>query len=596
MTEEKRKMKYVSCGSNSSEPSCTSPQQTTPLSDGRIKRVVRHRYEQIAAGEMPSSNASSPEAPTTPDEVGEMIGYSEGELKSIPEEANLGLGCGNPVALASIQPGEVVVDLGSGAGIDCFLAAQKVGATGQVIGVDMTPQMIDKARENARQGAYDNVEFRLGEIEHMPVANGTADLIISNCVINLAPNKVAVYRDAYRALKPGGRVMISDLILLEELPESVTNSLEEGLSCVAGAMTKEDYLDAIRSAGFEEIEILSEKYTSEFREPPENQEKAMKPKVIVDGREVDLDLTPAEVESLAKAVLAVNIKAIKPQQENQMKDHYIPFKLSKMSNHISVPVFVNDKGPFDFTLDTGATATTLSKSLADELGIETYDDDREETRAIGIPHKSAKVESLAIGPDTFENEEILVIDFVTVLGPHGANVKGLIGHTTLKKYKLSVNYQIKILSLEKGINEASINDERIHWIDFEYIEDSHLVGVPVFINGSGPFSFVVDTGAGGTVVTSKLAEKLELSLDSSDVQVLAPGGGTGGNFAVLEQLSVASATQENASVVVLDLKAVSSRGSLIHNGILGYPFLKDYEVVIDYPNKKFALIDQRGNQ
>ncbi|MHA2233442.1 MAG: aspartyl protease family protein, partial [Candidatus Hodarchaeales archaeon] len=380
------------------------------------------------------------------------------------------------------------------------------------------------------------------------------------------------------------------------LPESVTNSLEEGQSCVAGAMTKEDYLDAICSAGFEEIEILSEKYTSEFREPPENQEDEMKPKIVVDGREMELDLTPAEVESLAKAVLAVNIKAIKPQQENQAKSHIIPFKLSKTSNHISVPVFVNEKGPFDFTLDTGATATTLSKSLADELGVETYDDDKEETRAIGIPHKSAKVKSLTIGPDTFKAEEILVIDFATVLGPHGTNVKGVIGHTTLKEYKMSVNYRTKMMSLEKNINGESLKDERIHWTGFEYIEDSHLVGVPVFINGSGPFTFVVDTGAGGTVITSQLAEKLELSLDSSDVQVLAPGGGTGGNFAVLEQLSVASAVQENASVVVLDLKAVSPRGGLIHNGILGYPFLKDYETVIDYPNKNFAFINQRGKQ
>ncbi|MHA2231915.1 MAG: methyltransferase domain-containing protein, partial [Candidatus Hodarchaeales archaeon] len=148
MPEEKRKIKYVSCSTNSSGRSCTSTQQKTLSSHGSIKRAVRHRYGEIATRGMPSRSASSPEAPTTPDEVGGMIGYSEGELKSIPEEANLGLGCGNPVALASIQPGEVVVDLGSGAGIDCFLAAEKVGATGQVIGVDMTPQMIDKAREN----------------------------------------------------------------------------------------------------------------------------------------------------------------------------------------------------------------------------------------------------------------------------------------------------------------------------------------------------------------------------------------------------------------------------------------------------------------
>ncbi len=154
-------------------------------------------------------------------------GYSEEELSSIPDGANLGLGCGNPTGLASIKEGETVIDLGSGAGVDCFLAANKVGKTGKVIGVDMTSQMLDNARENAKKGNYENVEFRLGEIENLPIADNTADLIISNCVIILSPNKQKVYNEAFRVLKPGGRVMVSDLVLNEELSPLLKRSLED---------------------------------------------------------------------------------------------------------------------------------------------------------------------------------------------------------------------------------------------------------------------------------------------------------------------------------------------------------------------------------
>ncbi len=186
------------------------------------------------------------------------IGYSEDELESIPKNANLGLGCGNPTALASIKEGETVIDLGSGAGIDCFLAANKVGKTGKVIGVDMTSQMLDNARENARKGDYENIEFRLGEIENLPVADDTADLIISNCVINLSPDKHKVYQEAFRVLKPGGRIMASDIVLTQELPLLLKQSLEAYVGCVSGAMKKEDYLNIILKAGFHDVEILGE--------------------------------------------------------------------------------------------------------------------------------------------------------------------------------------------------------------------------------------------------------------------------------------------------------------------------------------------------
>jgi arsenite methyltransferase len=187
-----------------------------------------------------------------------QIGYSAEELQSIPEEARMGLGCGNPTALASLKEGEVVLDLGAGGGIDCFLASVAVGKTGRVIGVDMTPEMLHRARENARNGSYDNVEFRLGEIENLPVADGTVDVVISNCVINLSPDKARVFNEAYRVLKPGGRVMVSDMVLTRELPEDIRNSLAAYAGCVAGASLKEDYLLTITKAGFEDVEVVSE--------------------------------------------------------------------------------------------------------------------------------------------------------------------------------------------------------------------------------------------------------------------------------------------------------------------------------------------------
>jgi SAM-dependent methyltransferase len=188
----------------------------------------------------------------------EKIGYTNEELGSVPESANLGLGCGNPVALLSLVEGETVLDLGSGAGLDCFLAANRVGKSGEVIGVDMTPEMIDKARENARINEYENVEFRLGEIENIPAADGSVDAVISNCVINLSPDKNRVFNEAFRVLRPGGRLMVSDIVLLKELPESIKNSAAAYAGCVAGAMMREEYLEAVRQAGFQEVKVIDE--------------------------------------------------------------------------------------------------------------------------------------------------------------------------------------------------------------------------------------------------------------------------------------------------------------------------------------------------
>jgi SAM-dependent methyltransferase len=192
------------------------------------------------------------------EEISRAIGYTEEELRAIPEEANLGLGCGNPVALASLREGETVLDLGSGAGVDCFLAANSVGKSGRVIGVDMTPEMIDKARGNARKGNYENVEFRLGEIENLPVADHTVDVVISNCVINLSPDKHRVFREAFRILRPGGRLMVSDIVLLKELPDVIKHSVEAYVGCLSGAIMKDAYVEAIRDAGFEDVEVKDE--------------------------------------------------------------------------------------------------------------------------------------------------------------------------------------------------------------------------------------------------------------------------------------------------------------------------------------------------
>jgi ubiquinone/menaquinone biosynthesis C-methylase UbiE len=212
---------------------------------------VRKEYARIAA-KQGSCCGGSNEA-----ESSKKMGYTGEELRSVPEGANMGLGCGNPLALASLKEGEIVVDLGSGGGFDCFLAAKRVGDKGRVIGVDMTPEMIDKARKNARKGNFRNVEFRLGEIENLPIADNTADMVISNCVINLSPNKKRVFEEAFRILRSGGRLMVSDIVLLKELSETVRKRTHPG-SCVADAIMKDQYLALVKQAGFQEVKIVDE--------------------------------------------------------------------------------------------------------------------------------------------------------------------------------------------------------------------------------------------------------------------------------------------------------------------------------------------------
>ena len=237
------------------------------MTDQEVKEYVKKRYSEIVGTGKTCCGPSCSCGPSTLD-TALQLGYSKEELENIPETSNLGLGCGNPTALAGLNKGETVLDLGSGAGIDVFLAAQKVGPKGRVIGVDMTKEMIKKAQVTAKDFGYENVEFRLGEIENLPVEDKTVDVIISNCVINLSPDKEKVYQEAYRVLKPKGRILISDIVTEEELPEEVKKSFDAWAGCVAGALEKNEYLNIINNSGFKNIKIVSES-TFDFDVSPE---------------------------------------------------------------------------------------------------------------------------------------------------------------------------------------------------------------------------------------------------------------------------------------------------------------------------------------
>lgn len=225
-----------------------------------LKTAVREQYGAIARnGGSCSTTCCGPAS-----NASRLLGYSESELTSVPEGADLGLGCGNPQAIAALRPGEVVLDLGSGAGFDCFLAAQQVGPTGRVIGVDMTTEMLAKARLNAHKAEASNVEFRLGEIEHLPVSDGSVDVILSNCVINLSPDKQAAFREAFRVLKTGGRLAISDVVRTARLPEALRNDPSALTGCASGAATPEELEELLTTAGFVDVKIAVRTESREF--------------------------------------------------------------------------------------------------------------------------------------------------------------------------------------------------------------------------------------------------------------------------------------------------------------------------------------------
>ncbi|MGV8084175.1 MAG: arsenite methyltransferase [Coriobacteriia bacterium] len=269
-----------------------------------VKSAVREHYAQHAVNGTSccgsSVKAASACCRSTPSASG-SLGYSAEDLAAVPEGADLGLGCGNPFAMLELKEGETVLDLGSGAGIDCFIAARRVGETGRVIGVDMTPEMLDRARRNAQASGFPQVEFRLGELEHLPVADGEVDAIISNCVINLVPDKAQVFREAFRVLKPGGRLSVSDIVLIAELPPFVRGSIEAYVTCLAGAIPKDEYLGLLRAAGFSAVMVeYEQRFALEDLDSPD-----------FAGIDIPAEASRNGLECAVEAFASVRVKATK---------------------------------------------------------------------------------------------------------------------------------------------------------------------------------------------------------------------------------------------------------------------------------------------
>ncbi len=272
--------------------------------DESIRDAVRAAYGQVAtAREGAASEGDAAALRDTSKRHAAALGYDAAALAAVPEDANLGLGCGNPTALAALQPGEVVLDLGSGAGLDALIAAPKVGPTGRVIGVDMTPEMLERARTHAVQAGFARtVEFREGVIEALPVASGTVDVVISNCVINLSPDKPLVFREAFRVLKPGGRIAVSDLLLTEPLPPDIAAMASAFIACVGGAMLERDYFAAIEAAGFVELRSTRTPAWTLF-------EATLQDPLV---QQVLESLGKERVEAVARTVWSYKIEAKKP--------------------------------------------------------------------------------------------------------------------------------------------------------------------------------------------------------------------------------------------------------------------------------------------
>ena len=281
------------------------PDKGTQTSSSQVKEQVSKIYAQIALQRDEGSRSGDADhAMVDVDAVAQAIGYSMEELKSIPDGANLGVGCGNPGALVDIQPGERVLDLGSGAGLDCFVAANIVGPTGQVIGVDMTRSMVDKAKRGSVLGGYINVAFSLGDIESLPIKNQQMDVVLSNCVIDLAPNKDRVFQEAFRVLKAGGRLALSDTLRTRELDDDLKTSLGPYLPCLPGGIMRDRYLQMVESAGFDNIEVVDEAvfpvdlvFEDEF----------------IDTMVKDGIASRAYLDEVARSVVSVKLRATKPQ-------------------------------------------------------------------------------------------------------------------------------------------------------------------------------------------------------------------------------------------------------------------------------------------
>jgi arsenite methyltransferase len=294
------------------------------VEDEKLKKLVRKSYGKIVTNATsccsPATSCCGSPSTSIADNISKNLGYTDSELESVPDGANLGLGCGNPVAIAGLKEGETVLDLGSGAGFDCFLAANKVGKNGKVIGVEM----LNKARQNAIDGGYNNVEFRSGEIEDLPVLDESVDTVISNCVINLVPNKTKAFQETFRVLKPGGKLMISDITLLKPLSKFILDSMEAYVGCVAGAILRDDYIKEIQNAGFENIQILDQQcFPIDV--------STLNPTIVdeIKNSGIDKEL----IEDIGNTVASVKVSATKPQNielksNNKLKiDIYVPLEV-----------------------------------------------------------------------------------------------------------------------------------------------------------------------------------------------------------------------------------------------------------------------------
>jgi len=313
MSEESENKSYSCCGPKSTASKSENQDKFDLESASDVRQKIRSQYGAIASNKKDIADHEVKESNDSEDCGCGYTNYSDTDLESIPKGSELGLGTGNPVALAEIKEGETIVDLGSGAGVDVFLAAKQTGPNGKVIGVDMTPEMIDRARRNKKQDEYANVEFRLGEIEHLPIADNSVDLMISNCVINLSLDKSQVFKDTYRVLKPGGRILISDVVLEEKFPEIIQKELDKMPGCVSRASTKAEYIDVIRKAGFEKVEIIENSIISPRAQPKKTEGELIERTLVVSGREIKVDLTAEEDGKLQSLVQKAHIQAFKPQ-------------------------------------------------------------------------------------------------------------------------------------------------------------------------------------------------------------------------------------------------------------------------------------------
>ncbi|MCJ7445444.1 MAG: arsenite methyltransferase [Methanotrichaceae archaeon] len=295
------------------------------MKEREIKQAVREGYA-ILAKQATSyySSRSCCGCADLPDEISKRLGYTEEEIRAAPPESNLGLGCGNPVALASLKEGEIVLDTGSGAGFDCFLASTQVGPKGKIIGVDMTTEMVERARANAKNGGFTNIDFRQGDLENMPVADNYVDVIISNCVINLVPNKKRAFKEAFRVLKPGGRLAFSDIVLIRVLPEFVQTSTGAYIGCLAGAILKEEYLDLMKLAGFQNIKVADES-----RYPIETLLDDCAGQAIAEMPEFSQE----QLEQVKLSISSIKVSAVKPDCNNFIANKLLNFSTIDGQSH-----------------------------------------------------------------------------------------------------------------------------------------------------------------------------------------------------------------------------------------------------------------------